>query len=287
MKQPASLAAGSPLMLCLGFWLAVAPTKAAELRYPAMGNIRLDQGTVEMWLIPQFDPEAPLTRPYTGHRLFQIQRDEDNRLALMWRAIISTAEGREGKQAAGLYPTGRSGGHNFADFVKIWCFVGENEPGIAARDAASHRPKGTGGPLRWSPGQPKHVAFCWDQERIWWIIDGEIQREGPLLLPLNFELNEDMDLVFGDPNGSRFIFRDLRISSIPREPSEVGYHHPEGAPADFHTLLLDRLDQSVEADGHRQTSPVIMTPGPDGRRGGRIDRRVPTVETKAGPGLAL
>ncbi len=269
MKQPASRAAGSPLVLCLGFWLAVAPTTAAELRYPAMGNIRLDQGTVEMWLVPQFDPEAPLTRPYTGHRLFQIQRDEDNRLALMWRATISKAEGREGKQAAGLYPTGRSGGHNFAEFTTIWCFVGKN------------------GPLRWSRGEPKHVAFCWDQERIWWIIDGEIQREGPLLLPLNFELNEDIDLVFGDPNGSRFIFRDLRISSIPREPSEVGYHHPEGAPADFHTLLLDRLDQSVEADGQRQTSPVIMTPGPDGRRGGRIDRRVPTVETKAGPGLAL
>lgn len=241
----------------------------ADLRYPAHGNIRMDRGTIEMWLVPQFDPAEPLTLPYFGRRLFEIRRDDDHRLALMWRAVISSAEGRVGRQSAGLYPTGRSGGYNFANFTEVWPIFGERG-------------------LPWSRGEPKHVAFCWDEHRIWWILDGEIVGEGPLLLPLDFAINEDMELVIGDAAGSRFVFRDLRISSVPRKPSEVGYHHPEGAPADFHTLLLDRLDRVVQdAAGRLETVPVVMMSGPDGRGGGRLSGRGQTLETPVGAGLDL
>ncbi len=244
----------------------------AELRYPALGNIRLEEGTIEMWLTPQFDPEATPAQATFIRRLISLNQDDDNNFVLLWRARILEHEGRVGHEAAGLYPSGRVGGERFANFPSIWALIGpgRENPG---------RP--------WAEGEAMHVAFSWNGERMRWILNGEVAAEGPFLLPLNFGVNEEMELVIGHPGGSGFLFRDLRISSIAREPEDTGFHHPDGVPADFHTLLLDRLDGQAPGQPPRESRPEVITEGLDGSRAGRSRSSLRFLSLPRGRGVDL
>ena len=252
-------------------WAVVPAASAGHIRYPALGNIRLPQGTIEMWLIPTFEPEAPIEGNLFVRRLFHVGQDADNALTLMWRTTVSTQPSTAvpaGVQRGGFYPTGRIGGKHYVPPVRAWHVVGQHDQG-------------------WSKGEPRHVAFCWDGSRVWWIVDGEETVSRQQDRAIAFNIHEGTHIIIGRPQGETgFIVRDIRISSIPRSTETVGYHYPEGAPADLHTLLLDRLDEPFEPDGDQQTRPVVLAPM-GGHRGGIPDETTSFVDTPFGTGLKL
>ncbi|MFW6061046.1 MAG: hypothetical protein ACODAQ_12770, partial [Phycisphaeraceae bacterium] len=103
---------------------------AGQLTYPALGNIDFEQGTIEMWLVPQFDTTERIDGAYWGRRFFQVSQDEDNRLALMWRITAN-----DDSQNGGPYVTGRSEGDRFAAFTRVWHRVGVDDDGWAQGEA--------------------------------------------------------------------------------------------------------------------------------------------------------
>lgn len=231
---------------------------AGEIRYPAPGNIDLEQGTIEMWLVPRFDPEGEVDSRYVGRTLFEL-RDSDNSFLLLYR--MTNGEGT----SRNFQPSGRFEGLRYAAYARARHRIGPDAN-------------------RWAEGEPLHVAFCWDGDRIWWMIDGEQSSGANQLRPFTaIHLTEDRELVI---RARDFVVRDLRISSVPRTPADIGYHHPDGAPLDGVTLLLDRLDQVTESDGERRTEPMLMMPWGD-RTGGVVGSDAELTETEIGPGLGL
>lgn len=204
----------------------------AGISYPALGNIRLERGTIEMWVIPQFDPQSVAESvrersSYWGSSFFQLQRSEGDFLQLMWRV------NRNG--SSGPYGRNRSEG---MDFLVLW-HVTED----------------------WKQGEARHIAYCWEPGRNWWIIDGQQKVERKQALKHTMMLSESLDLLVGDPRQQQqIVIDDLRISSVPRAPHEVGYHNPGNLKVDAWTLLLDTFDQKFKPDGVIQTQPEVMMP---------------------------
>ncbi|MFW6060861.1 MAG: hypothetical protein ACODAQ_11825, partial [Phycisphaeraceae bacterium] len=170
-------------------------------------------------------------------------------------------------QNGGPYVTGRSEGDRFTAFTRVWHRIGVDDDG-------------------WEQGQAKHVAFCWDGEEMWWLVDGEETRRAEMLLPFAIRPTEQLEIVLGDAYDNPFVIRDFRISSIPREPDDVGYHAPDGLEPDPWTLLLDPLREPFKIDGEQQTSPKVMTPS-DEQTGGLPSEDCQFIETEIGTGLNL
>lgn len=229
---------------------AATPALSGDLRYPALGNLELRQGTIEFWLIPQFDPMAVESDRYLP--MLTVCQDADNYLTLMWR----THAGHTGP-----YATSMSQGFKH---VPLWHLVKD-----------------------WQPGQAHHVAYCWEPGRNWWVIDGQPQEPRKQSRQHDMRLSEHLALVFGDPDRQmNLVIDDLRISSVVRPPEELGHAQPGRVEADAFTLLLDRFDDAFTCDGRRQTSPEIMMPSAQ-QRGGLPGPGCRFVEGVSGYGLAF
>lgn len=269
MKHAQPLAVAHRRKACAGARFAVMavllafahelPVSAGQLTYPALGNINSRQGTIEMWLTPRFDHEQPIRGGFQGRNILTIRHDGENYLTLLWRIRVTERLGQQG----GPYVTGRMGGQRFTDFSSLMYRVDTHA---------------------WKQGQARHIAYCWDGTENWWIIDGEPVNRTRMDKRIDFRVDEDLQIVLGDGRDNPFVIRDLRISSIPRRPDEVGYHRPEGLAKDPFTLLLDPLNESFPCDGQQQTQPLIMMPSPT-QTGGLPDEDCQFVE--AGRGISL
>lgn len=242
------------LLLYLVFFNGV----TATISYPALGNISLERGTIEMWVIPLFDPQSVAEQvrersSFWGTSFFRVQQNENDFLQLMWRV------NRNG--SSGPYGRNRTGG---VDFLALW-HVTED----------------------WKQGEARHVAYCWEPGRNWWIIDGKQEVEKKQALRHTMMIRESFELLLGDPRQRRqIVIDDLRISSVPRQPQEVGYHSPGQLKVDAWTLLLDTFDRKFEPDGVIQTQPEVMMPR-SGQTGGLPAPGTRFVEGVSGYGMEL
>ncbi len=197
----------------------------ARLSYPALGNIQLKEGTIEVWIVPEFEITGSNDNIHIPFKFFNLQQDSNNYLWLIWRLKATMT---------GPYATSRREGNKF---TPNWALV-----------------------EGWSTGEKHHIAFCWKQDKNWWIIDGKKMRETKQSLQHAIAINERLKMVFGGGLPNRMLIDDLRISSIARNESEVGFHTPGNLKVDPWTLLLDTFDTPFECDGVKQTKPKIMMP---------------------------
>jgi len=182
-----------------------------ELSYPAKGHIRLDRGTLELWLRPHFDPKVKVTNLATRGRFnrecFALRFPNGNVASLYWN--IDDRGMRYYYRREGTFPI---------------CLTSHAD---------------------WRRGEWHHVALTWgDAIRIY--ADGKLvaQRAFKGLTGGAPENVAKSQLVLGGGK-CEFAIDHIRISSAVRSTFDL----TRPAPADAHTLLLDPLDEGVEAGG--------------------------------------
>lgn len=277
LGSAARIARNTAAMALLAWFALPGPNdaRAQQVTYPALGNIDLAEGTIEMWIVPRFDPDTLLgggdSPPNWRRSLMWIEQESDapNYVTLRW-----WAERSDGSAITGPYMTGRLNGDRYLPYTRFWYRVQDDEH------------------ANWAEGVPQHVAVCWNGDQMWWIING--RKTEPMTQRKAFTAtirpNEELQIVLGDRGTRDFVIRDLRISSVTRKPEEVGYHAPEGLEPDAWTLLLDPLDELCRDEGEGEglhTVPRVMTRSHEQTGGRVLDGEGELIETPMGKGLGL
>jgi len=168
-----------------GYGIESQPYRAAtSVTYPAEGNVRLDQGTVEMWVVPMFDTEVKVpegaNRGAFNQDLLQVRLPNEGLVAFYWNIDDR--------------------GMRF--FIKD----GQEYPLILGSRA------------EWRMGEPHHIAVTWgDAVRIYG--DGQLLATAEYTGTLARDLSRAMITLGAD--ASRFIVDELRISGIARDEFDV------------------------------------------------------------------
>lgn len=243
------------------------PSGYAALTYPAVGNINLKRGTLELWAKPGFDPGVA-----QDQELFTANLPESGQVRWYWSA-----------ESGALRVTVNQGDRSLAE-----C----SAPLQWRPDVFHHVALSWGDALRiYADGEL--VAEAPHRG----LLDIDLDAGIPLNLQAeNYPLIADprfASLVFGG-KPSKFTVDDIRFSDIQRPEAEIAYTATGGFPAecDVYTTLLDRLDSTSDPgnvdrlDGHGvYTRPVTGSP----RRGtgGIVVRNAKYAPGKFGNGLQL
>ena len=185
-----------------------------NLTYPAKGNIQLDEGTVELYVISGFDSQEEWKHASTYGTLFNIVMPEEN-----WSYTLTFI----------------TWGHAIA-------MIGYAYP------QQSYVWNGAG---KWKPGESHVVAWTWSGRKRSVFADGEYKFIGKggakgssidnvVEGPLHGDLTK-AQLMIGRGH-SVFTIDEVRISSIARTPEELMKRKDAAPVADAHTLLLDHCD---------------------------------------------
>ncbi|UCH34745.1 MAG: hypothetical protein JSV65_19885 [Armatimonadota bacterium] len=152
--------------------------------YPAQGNIRLDQGTAEMWVVPMFDPDPTVpqdvNRGAFNQDLFTVRLPDDALIGFYW---------------------------NIDDRgMRFYLKDGTQYPVIL------------GAPCAWKMGEPHHVAVTWGEEaRIY--ADGRVLRTADYRGTVARDL-KGAEIRLG-ADRSHFIVDEMRISDIARSEFDL------------------------------------------------------------------
>ncbi len=154
-------------------------TDLGKLEYPASGNIRLDQGSLDLWVRLNFDPQAgePRNARY-NQNLFNLDFPNGDSLVLYWNVDVRgmRAYTRKGAPEQNQYPS--------------------------MTDASAPE---------WKQGERHQITLSWG-ERLAILIDGQPLGETPCRGLPEGALS-DAKLAF---SGEGFALEGLKISSIPR-----------------------------------------------------------------------
>jgi len=229
-----------------------APARAA-LTYPAAGNLDPRQGTLELWVRPEFDPNVPVdpqdpNRARFNRSLFAVHFASGDQIVLYWN--IDDRGLRFFVKQGGEYPLLLSTHQN------------------------------------WQKGELHHVALSWGKA-IRLFVDGQEVASRPFQGTLDQGVEGaviEFGAVSGDP--CEFALDEIRISDIPREPE--AFDQP--LAADEHTLLLDHLDETFQPDGVKRTRPAVYAARrnpPSTTGGGTPSPEASFVPVKFGQGILL
>jgi hypothetical protein len=213
---------------------AADPARAGGIEYPAPGNMRLDEGTIELWLTPMTELH-PATKPKEYRRafsMFSLRVPERFSISAAWSSQGATAQVAVSMNAVGV------------------------QNGLLSVPAQA--------PRDWQPGQRHHIAFTWRGQEMRLAFDGreaggrkqQLWFSGPLA---------GRTLVIGDPEfrDCRILLHAVRVSCVARPAGTMKGAKPA---ADIHTLLLDVFDQPAKEG--RTNARVIS--GLSGESGGVI-----------------
>ena len=190
--------------------------ESTSLRYPAAGQIRLDQGTFECWVRPHFDPQP------------DVAPDDPNR----------------GRFNRNLLDLDLPGGPHIGFYWNI------DDRGMRLYYKEGDRyPLLLGMRSPWKPGEWHHVAFTWgDATRVY--VDGKKLAEQAYQGTVSGDLGGAKINLAERP--CEMDIDEIRVSSVARD--RFALSGPPAADAE--TLLLDHLDEPVSRGLRRATSPT-------------------------------
>ena len=265
-------------------FLGVAPARGQAVSYPALGNVDAAQGTIEMWVRLETEPDGAkeVGHTYFPFWNFSAPRREASAVSLGYQTIWSpqvfhfffSSNGKiDGRVVANVYvATGEK-----------WTGPGKYPLQI---------PPGYPPVPRLHRGEWHHLAVIWETARdttVSLYLDGErVIPPVTLGVPIWDELD---DMTFNLPSATHYptyTIDDLRISSVARTPQEIKTTAAAGTiQADRFTLLLDRFDSLQKIDGVTWTEPQVMCHS-KGLPGGRITNpAVESVPGRAGQALRI
>ena len=192
-----------------------------SLRYPAKGHVRLDQGTFECRVRPQFD-----TQP-------DVKRDDPQRGALNRNLLDISVPG--GGQIGFYWNIDDRG-------MRLYYKQGDKHPLVLTTHS------------KWQAGEWHHVAFTWgDVTRVY--IDGVKLAERQFQGTVSGELDDAWITLGNGP--CEMDVDEIRLSSTARDAFDL--NGPPAA--DDATLLLDRFDEIRVDGSERTTLPEKGDPG--------------------------
>lgn len=218
----------TPLIALGATALSAQTPQCASLSYPAKGHFDLDEGTVELWIVPGFDAD-----------------DKHNSAATYFNLVLPEQAGHYVLMHVGWGGALAMVGYVFPQQSYVW----------------SEK-------LKWKAGESHHIAWTWSGRTRSIFIDGKVGKSPPGHGPLQGEgrIDSSQDVVVegwlrGDMTNarivigrgsSRFTLDELRISSIARPVEEIAAQMTSASVADAYTLLLDHCD-GVPANGGELT----------------------------------
>jgi hypothetical protein len=219
------------------------------LTYPASGNIQLDEGTLDVWVISNFDTDATPAKPAADQRaatLFSLTFPDEN-----WKYVIY-----------------------FIPWANAFALVGYAQPGQGYIWL---------GPPHWKPGEAHHVVCTWSGRKRGLFIDGNCEWKGAkgaassgnveVCGPLHGDLTRAL-LEFGN---SFITFDEIQIRNVALTPDEVVKAKDAPLMADEHTLLLDHCDGG----------PAEIIGGPAGPAGRVVVGKYQLVDGKFGKAMQM
>lgn len=201
-------------MLLFGFvGMASQVVDAGAIRYPALGHLELEEGTIELWVTPMAELYPEIEGFRRGFSLFSLDVPGHFSFSGMW-ATSDDAHGphvsmSSQRQERGLTPV----------------------PGRAVD--------------WWQKGEPAHVALTWKGREMTLVVDGDPVGQRRQGVAFSGDLARVM-LVIGDARSrdNEVVLHAVRVSNVARPPESFAESEPT---ADVFTLLLDRF-QRVERD---------------------------------------
>ncbi len=211
-----------------------------RLVYSARGNLDFQEGTIEMWLKPGFEPSQSAPEYRVILPLFQLSDEEGNKNISISYACVS------GGKKACWYIGGDCGGE------KVF------------RLSAS--------PEGWQKDQWHHLAFTWKGNTARIYLDGKLAGEAKSNRPLQGEVKAGQifigDRWTADKIKTEVVIDELRISNIERKPEELGCFSSGPLKSDPFTLLLENFETLSEGE-KTQTCPLIIS-GCSSEKGGDV-----------------
>lgn len=217
--------------------------------WPTRGNIQLDEGTVELYVISGFDSQEEWKHSSTYGTLFDVIFPDEN-----WHYVL-----------------------NFITWSHALAMVGYTYP------AQSYVWNGAG---KWKPGEPHVVAWTWSGRKRSVFMDGEykfIGKGGAKGSALDqivegvFHGDVSKALLTSGNGHSAFTLDEVRISSIARTPEELMKLKDAAPTADAYTLLLD----------HCGGGPAEAISGFSGETGAKLAGVCEIVDGKFGKAIKL
>ena len=198
------------------------PSEFGNLVYPAKGNIQLDEGTLDLWVISQFDTDCP------AHKT-----DADQN----WRALLFELVLPDDKAKCIIH---------YISWANCFAMVGYVNP---------PQPYVMFGPPQWKPGEEHHVVFAWSGPKRSVFIDGVCEWQTPKTQgPINScdvdvqgNLHGDLTsaLIYVGGNYSHLAVDEIQIRNIALTREEIVKAKDAPLVADARTLLLDHCDGSA------------------------------------------
>lgn len=192
--------------------------RGGGVAYPALGHLRVDEGTIEVWLTPtaELRPALEPGQFVNAFRVFSLVVPDAFRMNCSWVAKRSSDAHRPLQTGLSV-----SMGNMDGPARGILNLGLVNAPG-------------------WEAGRPGHVAFVWRGRDMAIYADGVKLTERRQLVGFSGRLG-GIELFIGDslnrPND--VILHAVRVSSIAREPEALVGSEPA---ADTATLLLHVFD---------------------------------------------
>lgn len=223
----------SPMQMVMSLLALVVLCSAAtagSIRYPAPGNVELQEGTIEMWLTPTADLYPPM-RP-GGYQ---------NVLSLVtWQV--------QGEFSLGARWIAR-GGKDEADY-RLHVSISHKQDDTALRSVP-------GTAAGWKQGSEHHFAFTWSGREMRLYADGVLIKHVTQTRGFSGQL-AGSELIFGDVRGrdAGYVLRAIRVSRVARDETSLKHAKPE---ADVATLLLDRFDADAQLNDTTKAQVINQT----------------------------
>jgi hypothetical protein len=213
-------------MVCLLFCFSGSAISRAQLppqaefggiTYPAKGNIQLDEGTLDMWVISQFDTDTPPHKTEGGRN---------------WRAAFFNLVFSDDKASFIIH---------YLSWAQCFAMVGYCKP---------PQPYVIVGPPHWKAGEVHHIVFTWSGSMRSVFIDGNsewVGGKGPLTSK-NVDVQADIrgnlaaGLIQIGGNSSHITVDEIQIRRLALTPEEIIKAKDAPLAVDANTLLLDHCD---------------------------------------------
>ena len=234
-------------------WLS--SVHAGGVHYPALGNVELGEGTIELWLTPTVElyPELKEDQYQGLMSLFSLQVPGEFSMNALWYAKNT-----------------RSG-----DQYRLHVSIGHQEQRKALIPVPAK-------PVKWRRGELHHLAFTWRGKEMSLYADGK--RVGHRMQAVGFSGRlGGSELIIGNAHGrdAGFILHAVRVSHTAHGAETQKNAEPV---ARLDTLLLDRFKNGSIDESHKTRAEIIA--GLAGETGGTLHGTYHLTETSK-PGIAL